>query len=222
MQGDSNVPLVPWSRHLGASSKKFLAKNCPENVVDWQLSNYEKRKLRFVSRRNAISEADLVSGSKPRVAEEDNNWDSQSDPGSVISKKFSDDRSIQLENFNQDMYVNKGKCKLGQLRRRKRPLDSKSAQENDFVVEMPIQAVVKDQDDVSYMPYPKYVHHYFDFIYYCCLTPNKWDRAETSRQNSRQFALSVIQKVRSNVFNCVSIIMLCSQHTVNFLKSLLA
>lgn len=222
MQGDSSVPHGLWSRHLAASSKKTREIN-QENEVDRQYTNYKSRQVAFASRRNAVSETNLFNGGEAGVADEDNNWDSQSDPGSVSSTNLTrfgpkyyvpgeiagDTKSQNdLENLNKKGQSQKvciqgrGRGQQIQLRRRNKPRDNVVAPGTDFVVEIPIEAAA-GLVGPSDIPCPRYVHCYFDFVYYCCLTPNKWDMVEKEQLNKRQFSLYIVQKVSRDIISCI-------------------
>lgn len=215
MQGD-NVPYVPWSRHFleAASAKKNLNKG---TTNDYQYDNYKRRQASLDCRRKAISESNLVNGCKLNVSFEDDSWDSQSDPGTAspekptrfgINKRYYNPAEISGSTLE---YIYQTKKPTGQRPRiplhgraggkqvqlrRKKEGHNKVGAENHVVVEIPMEDWELSAGGRATNYCPRYVHSYFDFIYYCCLTPNKWAMSENNQQTKRQFALSTIQKVR--------------------------
>ncbi len=211
MQRDKSITRVPWSRHMGVSQETNRKNDfsvgthnpLKKESFDWKFAGNG-----FIQRR-ASSESNLVKGVPAKISD-DNGWDSQSDPGSIsprnrkwLASSLYEDENVEnkeemgnRENCEQPRKkspVQGRGCKSNILRRRKGKNDDTKIGEN-FVVEMS-ENVLPEAINSRSTHIPQYVHFYFDFLYYSCVSPYKWDRKNGEEHTNIQNLLANVQKV---------------------------
>lgn len=215
MQGGRSTSRVPWSRHMGVSQTTSRKNNfCvgPDNLSKRKtcMSTKWESGKRTITTRRASSESNLEKGSHTKVYD-DEDWESQSDPGSISSRKS--------KWLASSLDVSEGKGEIGDRKscehtRKRPPIQGRGSQPNelrrrkgtnsntgiggnggDFVVEI-VEHVLTDDFDSSKTHIPQYVHSYFDFLYYSCVSPYKWDKIDNVEQSTFGNILSIVQKVK--------------------------
>lgn len=206
----SNKSHVPWSRHLSVSPDTTHGKN-PRVDVFIKKRGIQGRTISKISlnnRRRVQSESSIGSGNH-----EEENWDSQSDPGSASPsdrKGFSSKHTvIYTVNVNNDdvsgniidpavkqikptVQGRGGHQQNGiPIRRRKRDGSDRVHKNQEVAVE------IRDQNGNS-ANHPHYIQSYLDFMRYVCLNPHKFnikDLDDKYDQTTCLYALCILQKV---------------------------
>lgn len=203
---------VSWSRHIGVSPEPDQVPNREAGVVTRARRHLQKIKAtskisgNCVDPRKAKSDSNLWNGANQERVDGES-WDSQSDPGSIspqVSNGFNprpaayeeiigDGKQIRLRRLGKKFKLQgRGKGSQCELQRR-HGKHGIAGGNGDFVVNIP-DKVVPPSDIATCYQVPKYVHSYFDFMYYSCLSSYKWDRKEEDETKCR-YALNIIQKV---------------------------
>ncbi|MES2284906.1 MAG: hypothetical protein V4547_04395 [Bacteroidota bacterium] len=222
MQLNINNSRVSWSRHIGVSVKPDQDPNHQDDVVARARNNLQKIKAASKSSvvagdiRKVTSECNLWNGDKLE-GHDGRNWDSQSDPGSLSSRTTNGSSpklgtpAEKVEKSGDENYIGsrkigkkinpkaqgRGTGQQGELRKRHgTPNDGIAGRNGDFVVQIPEEVEIAAESAICCRT-PQYLHSYFDFMYYSCLSTYKWDKKEEDEQIRCQNALIIIQKVRS-------------------------
>ncbi len=224
MQGCKSIPRVPWSRHMGVSIETTHERDFSEGTrshlkkqtLDWKFADDR------TNRRRSSSESNLVKGVKVKIYD-DESLDSQSDPGSVSlrNKKSLSSRFDFEDNADCDGGVNKKSYKRtgkkspiqgrsgqpNKIRRRKGTNNSNKIGDDlgNFVVLMS-EHVLPEAFNTSGTLKPQYVHMYFDFLYYSCVSPYKWDRANCNEETTKcQSFLDIVRKVNIYAISVINV-----------------